>query len=346
MPERIIKFTEAIKEATDQMMELDQSVFVIGLGVSYKNGADGTTSGLKLKYTDRVFDVPVSEGAFTGMAVGAAINGLKPLVHHGRVEFGYYAADQIFTQAAKWNYMFGGGNPVPIVFRIAVGRQWGNGPQHTQSPYALFGGAIGLKVVIPSTPQMAKGLLVSALRDKNPVVFLEPRWLYNVKQDVPVEVYEESLSEAKVVKKGKDVTVVTYGDGFVAALESVQFLEGVADIELIDLVSINPIDYETVFKSVKKTGRLMCVDTTHEAFNVGSEIISKVAQNQSIQLKDNPISLSCPNVPCPTSTALTEFYYPTKVDIANSIRVLFKKPAIEQKLSFEELHLAPTLTIA
>ena len=345
MSERIIKFTEAIKEGTDQMMEIDQSVFVIGLGVSYKNGADGTTSGLKLKYPERVFDVPVSEGAFTGMAVGAAISGLKPLVHHGRVEFSYFAADQIFTQAAKWNYMFGGNNNVPIVFRIAVGRQWGNGPQHTQSPYALFGGAVGLKVVIPSTPKMAKGLLISALRDKNSVVFLESRWLYNTKQDVPVEVYEESLSKARVVKKGKDITVVTYGDGFVAALEAMQFLEGVADVELIDLVSINPIDYETIFESVKKTGRLLCVDTTHKVFNVGSEIISKIAQNQSIRLKDNPISLSCPNVPCPTSTALTEFYYPTKIDIANSIRASFKKPMIEQKLSFEELHLAPTLTI-
>lgn len=345
MPERIIKYTEAIKEATDQMMEIDQSVFVIGLGVSYKNGADGTTSGLKLKYADRVLDVPVSEGAFTGMAVGAAINGLKPIVHHGRVEFSYFAADQIFTQAAKWNYMFGGNNNVPIVFRIAVGRQWGNGPQHTQSPYALFGGAMGLKVVIPSTPKMAKGLLVAAIKDKNPVVFLEPRWLYNTKQDVPVEVYEESLSEAKVTQNGKDITVVAYGDGFVAALEALEFLGSDVDVELIDLVSINPIDYKTIFKSVKKTGRLMCVDTTHEAFNVGSEIISKVAQNQSIHLKNNLISLSCPNVPCPTSTALTEFYYPTKIDIANSILGLFNKPKIDKKLSFEELHLAPGVVI-
>lgn len=345
MPERIIKYTEAIKEATDQMMEVDQSVFVVGLGVSYKNGADGTTSGLKLKYPDRVFDVPVSEGAFTGMAVGAAINGLKPIVHHGRVEFSYFAADQIFTQAAKWNYMFGGDNPVPVVFRIAVGRQWGNGPQHTQSPYALFGAAMGLKVVIPSTPKMAKGLLVAAIKDKNPVVFLEPRWLYNTKQDVPIDIYEESLSEAKVVKEGKDITVVTYGDGFIATMEAMEFLGSDVSVELIDLVSINPIDYETIFKSVKKTGRLMCVDTTHEAFNVGSEIISRVAQNQSIHLKDKPTSLSCPNVPCPTSTALTEFYYPTKIDVANSILALFKKSSLEKKLSFEELHLAPGIMI-
>ncbi len=345
MPPRIIKYTEAIKEATDQIMEIDSSVFVIGLGVAYKNGADGTTGGLREKYSGRVFDVPVSEASFTGMSVGAAINGLKPIVHHGRVEFAYFAADQIFTQAAKWNYMFGGDNGVSIVLRIAVGRQWGNGPQHTQSPYALFGGAMGLKVVIPSTPRMAKGLLVSAVKDKNPVIFLEPRWLYNTKQEVPVEIYEESLDKAKVFKEGKDITVVAYGDGFIASLEALSFLEDNVNVELIDLVSINPIDYETIFESVKKTGRLMCVDTTHESFNVGSEIISKVVQNNSINLKERPISISCPNVPCPTSTALTEFYYPTKVDIANLILRQFNKPTIDKKLSFEEIHLAPSLTI-
>lgn len=345
MPPRIIKYTEAIKEATDQMMEADKNVFVVGLGVSYKNGADGTTAGLKLKYPERVFDVPVSEGAFTGMAVGAAINGLRPIVHHGRVEFSLFAADQIFTQAAKWNYMFGGNNNVPIVFRINVGRQWGNGPQHTQALYGLFGGVLGLKVVIPSTPRMAKGLLVSALRDKNPVVILEPRWLFQIKQDVPEKLYSEPLDKAKVAKRGKDITVVAYGDGFIAAHEALNLIGENVNVELIDLVSLNPIDYKTIFTSVKKTGRLLCVDTTNDAFGVGSEIIAKVAQNKSIHLKDTPASISCPSVPCPTSTALTEFYYPTKVNIANAILNAMHKPTIKKKLTFEELHLAPILTI-
>lgn len=345
MSERILKYTEALKEATDQMMEKDPSVVVIGLGVSYKNGADGTTGGLKAKYESRVFDVPVSEAAFTGMAVGAAINGLHPIVHHGRVEFALFAADQIFTQAAKWNYMFGGNNPVPIVFRIAVGRQWGNGPQHTQALYALFGNTVGLKVVVPSTPKMAKGLLVSALQDKNPVVILEPRWLYATKQDVPEEVYAEPLDKARVVKEGSEVTVVTYGDGFVAALEALELIGDDVGVELVDLVSINPVDHETIARSVAKTGRLLCIDTTNNAFNIGSEIIAKIAQDRSVKLKDNPAALSCPNVPCPTSTALTEFYYPTKVDVANAILNLLGKPAIEKELSFEELHLAPGLII-
>ncbi len=344
MPPRIIKYTEAIREATDQMMEADDRIFVVGLGVSYKNGADGTTGGLKEKYPERVFDVPVSEGSFTGMAVGAAINGLKPIVHHGRVEFSLFAADQIFTQAAKWNYMFGGNNNVPIVFRINVGRQWGNGPQHTQSLYGLFGNVLGLKVVIPSTPRMAKGLLVSALQDKNPVVILEPRWLFSLKQDVPTELYGVPLNQAIVAQPGNDVTVVAYGDGFISALEAMELIKKQVSAEFIDLVSINPIDYETVLASVKKTKRLVCVDTTNSAFSIGSEVIAKVAQN-AIPLKEPPLSLSCPSVPCPTSTALTEFYYPTKVDIANAILKAMHKSPITHPLSFEELHLAPSITI-
>ncbi|MEK9180204.1 MAG: transketolase C-terminal domain-containing protein [Patescibacteria group bacterium] len=342
---RILKYTEAIKEATDQMMENDRDIFVIGLGVTYRNGADGTTSGLNAKYPGRVLDVPNSEGGWTGMAVGAAINGLRPIVHHGRVEFSLLAADQIFTQAAKWNYMFGGVSNVPIVFRINVGRQWGNGPQHTQALYGLFGNALGLKVVIPSTPRMAKGLLVSALRDNNPVVILEPRWNFQVKQDVPTEVYGEPLGKARVATPGKDITVVAYGDGFVAAHEALSLVGESVSMELIDLVSLNPIDYETIIASVQKTGRLLCVDTTNEVFNVGSEIISKVAQQKSLRLLDAPISLACPNVPCPTSTALTEFYYPTKADIANAVLRAMHKPEITRALTFEELHLAPTITI-
>jgi|GEM_PF-176134 len=341
MTERIIKCNDAIKEATDQMMAADPNVFVIGLGVSYKNGADGTTAGLKAKYPDRVFDVPVSEAAFTGMAVGAAISGLRPIVHHGRIEFALLASDSIFTQAAKWNYMFGGDNPVPVVFRIAVGRAWGNGPQHTLSTYSMFGNVPGLKVVIPSTPYMAKGLLVSALRDRNPVVFLETRYSYGMKQHVPQEVYSEPLDKAKVFRTGQSVTVVAYGDGFVATLQACELLasKGIeADIDLIDLVSINPVDHATIAASVRKTGHLLCIDTTIDAFSVGSEIIAKVARNSELTLKKPPVSLACPNVACPTSTALTEAYYPTKVDIANAILALQGKPATSHPLSFDDIH--------
>ncbi len=343
MAERILKFTEAIKDATDQLLQADADVCVIGLGVTYKNGADGTTGGLAEKYPGRVFDVPVSEHAFTGMAVGAALSGLKPIVHHGRVEFALLATDAIVTQAAKWNYMFGGGNPVPIVLRIAVGRQWGNGPQHTQALYGLFGGTPGLKVVIPSTPYMAKGLLVSAVKDPNPVVFLEPRWLYQTKQHVPSEMYTLPLDAARIVRPGTDVTVVAYGDGLVAAIEARDLIKDRVAIELIDVVSINPIDHATIVQSVAKTGKLICVDTTPGAFSVGSEIIALVSK--TLPLSEKPIALTCPPVPCPTSTVLTELYYPTKIDIANAALKCAKKTPIRHPLSFEELHLAPQITL-
>jgi len=344
MTERVIKYTEAFREAAHQLLATYPDVFVIGLGVSYKNGADGTTAGLKELYPERVLDVPVSEHAFTGMAVGAAISGLRPIVHHGRVEFSLLAADQLFTQAAKWNYMFGGGNPVPIVVRIAVGRQWGNGPQHTQALYGLFGSVPGLKVVIPSTPRMAKGLLVSAVQDPNPVIILEPRWLYQTREAVPEAMFSEPLDRARVVKSGSSVTVAAYGDGFVAALEACALLGEQAAVELIDIVSISPIDHATVQKSVAKTGKLICVDTTQPRFSVGAELVARAAAADI--LREAPVMLSCPDVPCPTSPALTEAFYPTKRDIANAILRILEKPELSVPLSFEELHLAPTLTIS
>ncbi len=343
MPKRILTYTEALCEATDQSMAKDKSVFVVGLGVSYPKGADGTTAGLAAKYPKRILDIPVSEHAVTGMAVGAAINGLRPIVHHGRVEFSLLAADQIVTQASKWNYMFGGNNSVPVVFRIAVGRQWGNGPQHTQALYGLFGGVTGLKVVIPSSPSMAKGLLIAAVKDLNPVVILEPRWLYQVKQHVPKQMYEIPLDQARILETGNHVTVISYGDGLVAAQEACKLIGTQVSVELIDLVSINPVDYKTILKSVAKTGRVICVDTTPAAFSIGSEVLAAIARKT--KLKQPALALTCPPVPCPTSTRLTEAYYPTKIDIANAILRMVRKPTIDDKLSFEELHLAPNIII-
>lgn len=343
MSKRILQYTEAYREATDQLMKKDDQVHVLGLGVTYKNGADGTTGGLLEKYPGRVHDIPVSENAATGMCVGAAISGLKPIIHHGRIEFALFAADQIFTQAAKWNYMFDGGDGVPVTFRIAIGRQWGNGPQHTQSLYGLFGSASGLKVVIPSTPYMVKGLMIAAVSDPNPVIVIEPRWLYKIKGPVPAKMYVLPLDKAVVDTKGKDITVVSYGDGFIAAKEALDIIGDMVSVELIDLVSINPVDHKTILNSVKKTKRLLTVDTTHVGFSVGSEVISGVSKK--LQLKKVPEAMTTPDAPCPTSPALTEDYYPTKVSIANKILTMLGKKPIKKKLSFDELHLAPNITL-
>lgn len=342
----LITFTRAIHDATKQSMERDHRVIVMGLGVSYKDGADGTMGVLKTTYPDRVFDTPVSEFCNTSVGVGAAITGLRPIVHHSRVEFGMFAFDSIITQASKWNYMFGGNNPVPIVFRLALGRQWGNGPQHTQSFYSLFGSVPGLKVVIPSSPRMAKGLLNAAIADNNPVVYLEPRWLYGLKEQVPIEYYECPLDKGRIVVSGTDITLVAYGDGIVDAIRASQILKtyGIS-VEVIDLVSINPVDYDIIYRSVEKTKKLLCLDTTCDMFNVGSEIISKVSQNVFHSLSEAPKKLSTPNVPCPTTTALTDKYYPTRIDIVNKILEIFGRPLYHEILSFEDLNILPKIEI-
>ena len=332
-----INFTDAIKFAHLKNLARNKKNIVLGLGMTYPN------EGLYEKFKNQVFDTPVSEMSITGMAVGLASQGFRPCIVHGRVEFAMLAFDQIFTHASRWDYMFGGNYKCPVTFRIAIGRQWGNGPQHTQALYSLFGNIVGLKVVIPSSPKMAKGLLLSAVRDNSPVVFLEPRWLYQTKGIVPEAIGYINIDRARIVREGTDVTLVAYGDGLVDSYKAAKILEvyGIS-AEVIDLVSINPIDHETILISLEKTNQLVCVDTTNKAFCVGNEIIGNLVQLRSKPLLSKPISISCPNIPCPTATSLTDNYYPTKVSIANTILAMFGKPAINIKLTFEELNLAPT----
>jgi len=319
---RLLTYVEAIREAHDQCMERDPSVFVMGLGATYENGCDGTTAGLVDKYPGRVFDTPCSENATTGFCIGAAIAGMRPVIYHGRTEFALFAFDQIVTQAAKWNYMFGGESPVPAVIRIAVGRRWGDAPQHTQVLHSLFAHVPGLKVVIPSTPYMAKGLLISAIKDNNPVIFMEHRWLYGIKETVPEKYYYLPLESCKVVREGKDITIVANSDTLLEALRAVPILEAHGiDPEIIDLVSINPVDYETIRLSVVKTGRLMVLDVGTKAFGIGSEIISHICEHARTfyQMKAKPVNIATPDCPCPMSPALTERYYPTSATILNHI---------------------------
>jgi len=339
---RSLKFTDAILDATHLILDTIPNSLVMGLGVSYKNGADGTMGDLKEKFPDRVLDTPISEATTTGAAIGAAMNGLRPILHHGRVEFALFAADQIFTQAAKWNYMFGGNYAVPVVFRIAIGRQWGNGPQHTQALYGLFGSVPGLKVVIPSSPFTAKGLLIAAVNDPNPVVFLEPRWLYQLRGPVPSDKYEVDLSKARVTRSGQDVTVVTYGDGVHIAMQAAAALatRGI-EVEVVDLVSINPIDHKSVFDSVKKTGRILTLDTTNGAFSVGSQVISEVSRFLFRDLKVAPIAITAPDVPVPTALSLSELYYPTRSTVIDELLMMFDLEPRGEKLEFAELHLPP-----
>lgn len=339
-----MKFTEALHDATRYILMNQPESYVIGLGVSYPNGADGTMGNLKSEFPDRVLDTPVSEAAVTGAAVGSAITGMRPIVHHGRVEFALFAADQIITQASKWNYMFGGDYNVPITFRIAVGRQWGNGPQHTQALYSMFGNVTGLKVVIPSSPGFAKQLLISACLDPNPVVFLEPRWLYQLSGPVSDDFKPVPLDKLRLLRVGTDITVVAYGDGVLPSYQAADELERLGiSVEVLDLVSINPIDYAGVIRSLKKTKKILTVDTTNSAFSVGKEVLGTVLQDSELQGFCLAKSISTPNVPCPTAPSLTANYYPTKRSIMNEILQMFSMQKIHLDLTFDDLHIAPKI---
>jgi len=341
---RLITFVEAIREAMDQCMARDKKVFTLGLGATYANGCDGTTAGLVDKYPGRVFDTPCSENSTTGFCVGAAVTGMRPVIYHGRVEFALFAYDQIVTQAAKWNYMFGGNSPVSVVIRVAVGRRWGDAPQHTSVLHSVFGHAPGLKVVIPSTPRMAKGLLVAAIQDNNPVVYLEHRWLYGIKEMVPKAPYLYPLGTSQIVRRGKDITIVANADTLLEALKCMGFLEA-CDIfpELIDLVSINPIDYDTIIESVTKTRRLMVLDVGTKAFGVGSEVVAHVCEKLHGKLLAPPINIAAPECPCPMSTALTEAYYPTGHTIIKHIaNQLGNKIEFIKTDEFYKVHMPPS----
>ncbi len=313
-----LKFYEAIREAIDQKMALDPRVYLMGLGVPDPKGIFGTTSGLAEKYgPERVMDMPTSENAMTGIAIGSAINGMRPIMTHQRVDFFILALDQLINNAAKWHYMFGGQMKVPLVIRLIIGRGWGQGPQHSQSLHSFFAHVPGLKVVMPSTPQDAKGLLLSAIDDDNPVVYLEHRWLHNTFGEVSTDPTPIPIGKAKIVRSGTDVTIVAASHMVLEAHRALSMLEeeGIS-AELIDLRTIRPLDKETILNSVQKTGRLIVADPDWKTVGTASEILAFVAEEALSSLQSPPVRVTYPDRHTPTSWALSNHFYPTSKHIA------------------------------
>jgi len=326
---RQLKFSEAIREATDQAMERDAAVYIIGLGVPDPKGIFGTTIGLLEKYgAARVQDMPLSENALTGVALGSALVGMRPIITHQRMDFALVAMEQMVNQAAKWHYMFGGKAKVPMVVRMIIGRGWGQGPQHSQSLQAWFAHIPGLKVVMPTTAHDAKGLLAAAIEDNNPVIFIEHRWLHNIPDSVPEEYYTVPLGKARIMCEGTDLTIV--GTSYMA-LESLRAAERLRDLgisaEVIDLRSIRPWDVETVLGSVRKTGRLVVTDTADAAFGVSAEIVATVLEREFASVKSAPLRIALPDHPCPTSPALSNLYYPRSGEIALAVARMMGRDA-------------------
>lgn len=333
MNKRIISFSEAIKESLDQNLEQDPKVYVMGLGVPDPKGIFGTTLGLAEKYgPDRVMDMPTSENGMTGIAIGSALNGMKPIMTHQRADFFLLAFDQLINTAAKWHYMFAGQKSVPLVIRLIVGRGWGQGPQHSQNLHAALSHFPGLKVVMPTTAHDAKGLLNSSIQDPNPVVFIEHRWLHHIVDHVPENYYLEPLGKAKVIHSGNDLTVVASSHAAIEALKAAKECQNLGmSVEVIDLRTIKPFDFETVWTSVQKTGRLLVVDDSWKTLGLASEIITSVVEKDVTVLKHAPQRLTLPDCYAPTSHALAEDYYVKDVDIIKKIsEMLAKKVSLSQ----------------
>jgi len=327
MGNREIKYFEAIREAIDQSMQKDPTVYIIGLGVPDPKGIFGTTIGLQKKYgPERVMDMPCSENGMTGVAIGSALVGMRPIMTHQRVDFALLSLEQIVNQAAKWHYMFAGQLKVPLVIRLIIGRGWGQGPQHSQSLESWFAHIPGLKVVMPATPFDAKGLLISSIEDNNPVIFIEHRWLHSLSGYVPEKMYRVPIGKPKIVRKGSDITLVATSFMVVEALRAQQYLERMGiEAELIDLRTLRPLDDTLIISSVKKTGRLLVVDTGWTSFGVGAEIIARVTENGFSYLRAAPRRIGLPEVPTPTSAALSNLYYPQADDIIRAVLKMLKK---------------------
>lgn len=306
-------YAQAIQEATDILLQ-DKNTVLIGEGVP--DGIFNTSKGLKEKYPLQVYDSPLSENGVTGICIGAAISGMKVIQVHQRVDFSLLAVDQIVNNAAKWYGLFN--KPCPITIRVIVGRGWGQGPTHSQSFQALFAAIPGLKVVMPTSPADAKGLLIAAVRDPNPVIILEHRWLYNIQDEVPDELYEVPLDKSKLVRTGEDITVVALSYSTVEAIKAHELLKPFnIQPEVIDLISCHHIDLETIGASVRKTGKLLVVDTSQPKGSVGAEVVRQVTERYFNVLKTAPKVIGTKDYPCPTSHFLTADYYADEFDIAN-----------------------------
>lgn len=324
---REITYIKAINEALQQAMKEKSEVIFFGLGADDPRRQFGSSEGLVEAFgSDRVFDMPTSENGMTGVAVGAAIHGLRPIMTHLRLDFFLLAMDQLVNSAAKWHYMFGGKDSVPIVIRLILGRGWGQGPTHSQSLQSWFAHIPGLKVVMPTTPGDAKGLLLSSIDDLNPVLFLEHRWLHHQVGVVNEEPKRIPLGMANRIREGSDVTIVGYSYMTVEALRAARHLEASGiSCEVIDLRTIQPLDWQTVRNSVRKTGRILALDTGAESFSIASEIVAKMSIEEFGSLKTSPKRLGSPDFPVPTSVALTAQFYPTAFEICEAISKMMNR---------------------
>ena len=332
---RTISMRQALNEAIDQEMARDPNVILMGEDIAGGQGGEGeldawggplgVTKGLFHKHPGRVLDTPLSESAFIGAAIGAAACGMRPIAELMFIDFMGVCFDQIFNQAAKFKYMFGGKVETPVVIRAMVGAGFRAAAQHSQMLTPLFTHIPGLKVVCPSNAYDAKGLLIQSIRDNDPVIFCEHKNLYDAEAEVPAESYAIPFGEANVVREGGDCTIVTYGMMVHRALDAAEELKprvarGGVECEVIDLRTLSPIDWDTVMESVEKTGRCVCVDEAHPRCSIASDVAARVGQEVFRSLKGPVQMVTAPHTPVPFSPVLEDLYIPSAAQIAAAVK--------------------------
>jgi pyruvate dehydrogenase E1 component beta subunit len=314
---RKLTYREAIREALQQAIEADPSVFLLGQGIDDPGGVFGTTVGLKERFgPDKVMDIPIAENGMTGVAIGAAMTGMRPVFIHMRADFLPMAMDQIVNHAAKWSYMTGGKVKVPLTIRAIIGRGWGSAAQHSQSLQALFAHIPGLRVLMPASPYDAKGLILGGIAGNSPVLVLEHRWLYEQSEEVPEDMYIIPPGRGTVRKAGKDISLIAASYMVYESMRAAEELEraGVS-AEVVDLRSVQPLDEELIGNSAKKTGRVIVADTGWRVCGISAEVAAVIAEQACSVLKTPVRRICLPWSPTPASTVLERAYYPTSADI-------------------------------
>ncbi len=324
--ERLLTYVDALREAVTQEMRRDPNVFLFGLDTDDHKAIQGSTRGLVEEFgPERVFGTPLSEDAMTGVAIGAAMAGMRPIHVHIRMDFLMLAMNQLVNIAAKSHYMYGGQVKVPMVVRSMIGKSWGQGAQHSQGLHSMFMHVPGLKVVAPSNAYDAKGCLIAAIRDDNPVIFVEHRLLYFTDAFVPEESFEVLSGRSRVCTHGNDITIVGISNMLVESLRAHELLAEIGiEAEVIDPIWLAPLDVDTIVQSVRRTGRLLIVDNGWTNCGASAEIAARVAEDvengKPIQIR----RIGFAPTTCPTTPVLEQEFYPDPAKIAETVYAMVR----------------------
>lgn len=339
MSEVKVSFTDAICYGHFKGLTNNVKSHILGLGVNYQNGADGTTKNLAVEFPSQLHDTPVSEAAFTGMAVGMGTNGLNPIVHHGRVEFALLAMDQVLTQAAKWEFMFGGDYPCNFAARLNIGRQWGNGPQHTSSYNSLFLNTPGIDIFWPSRPSEAAVFTEKLHHVKNATLSMEHRYLFRTLDNLPRDDdFMKPVQTAAIYGGNSDTVIITYGDGLGEALKVKDALSD-CDVQIVCLTAfMSDRKLSSVITEIASQAKtLICIDTSNYQYGLMQSTIGMLAEEVNISGKLK--IFSPPFTPCATSPLLVKEYYPKSYKIVSYLNGLGITKIVADEYSFDEHHL-------